>query len=86
MKYIFVVFCIFIISSFCVKAADLVSAQQPVLADYSEGEKWVWKYKGVTTTGIVRADGKDTKEIIKQNGVLSLLTANGVIPLTNIVE
>jgi hypothetical protein len=38
--------------------------QQPTLADYSVGEKWVWKYKGVTTEGEVRSDGKDTREIV----------------------
>jgi len=36
--------------------------QQPTLADYKDGEKWVWKYKGVTSSGEVRADGTDTKK------------------------
>ena len=38
--------------------------QQPTLADYQVGEKWVWKYKAVTTKGEVRSDGKDTREIV----------------------
>ena len=31
--------------------------QQPTLADYQVGEKWVWKYKGITTEGEVRSEG-----------------------------
>lgn len=60
--------------------------QQPTLADYSVGEKWVWKYKGVTTEGEVRSDGKDTREIVSSNGVLGMTIGKDTIPVTEIVE
>ena len=59
---------------------------QPTLADYKDGEKWVWKYKGVTKTGEVRADGIDTKKIISKHGELFMVTAPGTFPLTDIVK
>lgn len=71
------------ISSYVV-AVD--ATQQPTLANYKEGEKWVWKYKGVTTTGEVRADGKDIKEIISKSGELFMVTASETIPLAEIVK
>ncbi|MEW6997457.1 hypothetical protein AADZ86_07120 [Colwelliaceae bacterium BS250] len=86
MKIKFLVFNIFVMFSFCSIATKAVATQQPTHADYKEGEKWVWKYKGVTSGGEVRADGKDTKEIINKNGVLSMLTGSGTIPLANIVK
>jgi hypothetical protein len=39
-------------------------AEQPILSDYTVGEKWTWKYKGVTTEGEVRSEGEDTREIV----------------------
>ena len=39
-------------------------AAQPTLSDYSVGEKWIWKYKGVTTEGEVRSEGEDTREVV----------------------
>ena len=33
----------------CNKATKSDITQQPTIADYQVGEKWVWKYKGVTT-------------------------------------
>ena len=60
--------------------------KQPTLADYQAGEKWVWKYKGVTTEGELRSDGKDTREIIDINGVLSITIGNDTIPVTEIVK
>jgi hypothetical protein len=59
---------------------------QPTLADYTDGEKWVWKYKGVTKAGEVRADGKDTKKIISKNGELFMVTAHRTFPLSDIVK
>ncbi|NMH60066.1 hypothetical protein [Alteromonas ponticola] len=72
--------------SFQVFATEPGVANQPVLEDYSEGEKWVWKYKGVTSKGEVRADGNDTKEIILENGALAMKTAHAVIPLSRVVQ
>ena len=60
--------------------------QQPTLADYQLGEKWVWKYKGVTTEGEVRSDGEDTREIVSVKGVLGMTTGNDTIPVTDIVK
>ena len=59
---------------------------QPTLADYKDGEKWVWKYKGVTKSGEVRADGKETKKIISKDGELFMVTASRTFPLSNIVK
>ena len=39
--------------------------KQPTLADYQIGEKWVWKYKGVTREGEVRSDGTDKRAIMR---------------------
>jgi hypothetical protein len=61
-------------------------AKQATLTDYSVGEKWVWKYKGVTTEGEVRSEGEDTKEIISTNGVLGMTVGNDTIPLSDIVK
>ena len=61
-------------------------SKQPTLTDYSVGEKWVWKYKGVTTEGEVRSEGEDTKEIISANGVLGMTVGNDTIQLSDIVK
>tara|TARA_Y100001980_G_C14556884_1_gene352293 strand:- start:2928 stop:3527 length:600 start_codon:yes stop_codon:yes gene_type:complete len=62
------------------------NTQQPTLADYQVGEKWVWKYKGVTTTGEVRSDGTDTRMIVRMNEGLGMTIGNDTIPLTDIVK
>ena len=82
----YLVICIFVVLSCYVSATTPVATQQPTQADYTEGEKWVWKYKGVTTSGEIRADGEDTQKIINQNGVLHMLTESNTIPLVNIVK
>ncbi len=69
---------------FTAKGSDVTL--QPTLADYADGEKWVWKYKGVTKSGEVRADGKDTKKIISKNGELFMVTASHTFPLSDIVK
>jgi hypothetical protein len=75
-----------IIFSACSGLTDSGITQQPTLADYQVGEKWVWKYKGVTTEGEVRSDGEDTREIVSVNGVLGMTIGNDTIPLTDIVK
>lgn len=60
--------------------------QQPTLADYTLGEKWVWKYKGVTTSGEVRSNGSDTRMIVRMNEGLGMTIGNDTIPLTDIVK
>ena len=49
-------------------------AKQPTLSDYTVGEKWTWKYKGVTNEGVVRSDGQDIREIVRLDGVLGMVT------------
>ncbi|MGW9686970.1 hypothetical protein [Flagellimonas sp. 2504JD1-5] len=66
------------------KKSDI--AKQPTLADYQVGEKWVWKYKGVTSEGEVRSDGKDTREIVSTEGVLGMTIGKDTIPVTDIVR
>jgi len=80
------VFLSFLMLSVCRPAIGSDVTLQPTLADYKDGETWVWKYKGVTKAGEVRADGKDTKKIISKNGELFMVTAPGTFPLTDIVK
>ncbi len=60
--------------------------KQPTLSDYSVGEKWTWKYKGVTTEGEVRSEGEDTNKIVSVDGVLSMIIGTDTIPVTEIVK
>lgn len=60
--------------------------QQPTLADYHEGEKWVWKYKGVTTEGEVRSEGEDTRMVVRVDGTLGMTIGNDTIPVSDIVK
>ena len=59
---------------------------QPTLSDYSVGEKWVWKFKGVTTQGEVRSEGTDTREIIDIKGKLHITVGKDTVPVTDIVK
>ncbi len=61
-------------------------AQQPTLEDYQIGEKWVWKYKGITTAGEVRSDGTETRIIVRMNEGLGMTIGNDTMPLTEIVK
>lgn len=72
--------------SACSESKKSSITQQPTLSDYSIGEKWVWKYKGVTTEGEVRSDGTDTRKIISAKGVLSITIGKDTIPVTEIVK
>jgi len=60
--------------------------QQPTLADYEVGEKWVWKYKGITTSGEVRSEGEDTRKIVSVDGELGMTIGTDTIPVTEIVK
>ena len=60
--------------------------QQPTLADYQLGEKWVWKYKGVTTEGEVRSEGTDTRSIVNSAKGMGMIIGKDTIPLTEIVK
>ena len=70
----------------CSDATKSTTTQQPTLADYQVGEKWVWKYKGVSTEGEVRSDGEDTREIVSADGVLGMTIGNDTVPVTEIVK
>ena len=84
-KQYFAFFSLLIVSVFAnAKVHD--GSQQPTLTDYKNGEKWVWKYKGVTTSGEVRAEGTDTKKIVSKEGELNMATQRGLIPLADIVK
>ena len=61
-------------------------AEQHILSDYTVGEKWTWKYKGVTTEGEVRSEGEDTREIVNMNGGLGMVIAQDTIPVSDIVK
>ena len=60
--------------------------KQPTISDYKVGEKWVWKYKGVTTKGEVRSEGRDKREIVEVNGELLMTIGKDTIPVTEIVK
>jgi len=75
------------ITVFCSCANETATVtRQPTLSDYTIGEKWVWKYKGVTTEGEVRSKGQDTTEIVGIDGVLGMIIGKDTIPVTDIVK
>lgn len=83
--HIVIVFAL-VIAGACNKATKSGISQQPTLADYRVGEKWVWKFKGVTTEGEVRSEGTDAREIINVNGQLGMTIGNDTIPVADIVK
>ncbi|WP_394176152.1 hypothetical protein [Thalassotalea litorea] len=86
MKTQYLSFFTLLMVSVFINAKELDGSRQPTEADYTNGEKWVWKYKGVTTSGEVRAEGTDTKKIVSQNDGLYMVTQHAVIPLAEIVQ
>ena len=60
--------------------------KQAVLSDYSVGEEWVWKYKGVSDKGEVRSDGEDARKIVDLNGVLTILIGKDSVPVSDLVK
>jgi hypothetical protein len=78
----------FVIISLCTSCSEntVSVAEQPTLADYTVGEQWTWKYKGVTTEGEVRSEGEDTREIVSKNGVLGMTIGKDTIPLSDITK
>jgi hypothetical protein len=75
-----------VLLSACNDTTKSSTTNQPTLTDYQIGEKWVWKYKGVTTEGEVRSDGKDTREIVSIDGVLGMTIGKDTIPVSEIVK
>lgn len=86
MKSQLVLFIALVIHSACSGPTKSDISHQPSLADYQIGEKWVWKYKGVTKEGEVRSDGEETREIISVDGALGMTVGNDTIPVTEIVK
>lgn len=86
MKSQIVIFFALVMLSACNSQTKSDITQQPTLADYQVGEKWIWKYKGVTTEGEVRSEGEDAREIVSIDGVLGMTVGNDTIPVTDIVK
>ena len=86
MKNQFIIVFVLILFCACNDISTSGITKQPTFADYTLGEKWVWKYKGVTTQGEVRSNGTDTREIVSANGVLGMTIGNDTIPITEIVK
>ncbi|KJD34515.1 hypothetical protein PK35_01620 [Tamlana nanhaiensis] len=86
MKNRFIILFVLIILSACNHKTKSRAYQQPTLTDYTIGEKWVWKYKGVTTEGEVRSNGTDTREIVDFKGNLGITIGKDTIPVTEIVK
>ncbi|MDO6740515.1 MULTISPECIES: hypothetical protein [Polaribacter] len=63
-----------------------LEAKQPTLKDYSLGEKWVWKYKGVTDKGEVRSEGEDTRKTVKMSYGLGMTIGKDTVPVSEIVK
>lgn len=86
MKYRFIILFALVILGACNDQTKSAITYQPTLADYTVGEQWVWKYKGVTTEGEVRSDGTDTREIVSFNGALGITIGKDTIPVAEIVK
>lgn len=86
MKNQIIIILALVILSACSDTTKSSTTQQPTLTDYQVGEKWVWKYKGVTTEGEVRSEGEDTREIVSIGEVLSMTIGNDTIPVNDIVK
>ncbi len=86
MKNQILILLVLVLLSACNDSTKSSTTYQPTLTDYQVGEKWVWKYKGVTTEGEVRSDGTDTREIVSFDGALGMTIGKDTIPVTEIVK
>ena len=86
MKNQIIIILALVILSACKDTPKSSTTYQPIQSDYQVGEKWVWKFKGITTEGEVRSDGKDTREIVNTDGVLGMTIGKDTIPVTDIVK
>jgi hypothetical protein len=59
---------------------------QPKLDDYRVGEKWSWRYKGITNAGEIRSEGVDTRKIINHNGNLVILIGSDTVLVEDLVK
>ncbi|WP_272149751.1 hypothetical protein [Tenacibaculum aiptasiae] len=72
--------------SSCKNNLKPVVTKQSVLSDYSVGEKWVWKYKGISGEGEVRSNGTDTRKVVDFNGELGMTIDKDTVLLSEIVK
>lgn len=70
----------------CKSNPETTVTKQPVLTDYTKGEKWVWKYKGVTDKGEVRSEGTDTRKIVDFNSALGMTIDKDTVLVSEIVK
>lgn len=70
----------------CKKNPETIVTKQPVLIDYAMGEKWVWKYKGISDEGEIRSDGTDTRKIVDFNGELGITIGKDTVLVSEIVK
>ena len=54
--------------------------------DYKLGERWVWKFKGVSDQGEVRADGIDIREVVERDGQIGITIGKHFQPLSEIIK
>ena len=71
--------------SSCFKQYEKVT-NRPTIKDYTLGETWEWKYKGVSGEGEVRSEGIDVKKIVDYNGELGMTIENDTILISNILR
>ena len=71
--------------SSCFKQHEKVT-NRPTLKDYTLGETWEWKYKGVSDKGEVRSNGVDVKTIVDFKGELGLTSGNDTILISDILK
>ena len=74
-----------IMMSSCFKQYEKVT-NRPTIKDYTLGETWEWKYKGVSDKGEVRSDGIDIKTIVEFKGELGLTSGNDTILISDILK
>ncbi len=84
-KYAYAVFTVLYIISFGAVSEEML-ANKPTLYDYSIGEKWVWKFKGVASDGATRANGIDEKEIVSIESQLFLKSGDSKTSLSSIIN
>jgi len=84
MKLLSTIFVIVMLGA-CASKMDTHATKQPTLNDYSLGEKWVWQFKGVADTGVVRVNGVDVREVVNDNGALSIKSSKGIVPIAEMI-
>lgn len=70
----------------CKSNPETIATKQPIVSDYTIGEKWVWKYKGVTDKGEIRSDGTDTRKIVDFKGTLGITIDKDTVFVSEIVK